>query len=172
MQGKWIVGGIAGAAAVAGAAMYYLQVYYYYDPVPAEALEIRLTALSGTPETIPAEGVEAIDADSSPIRFRACFATPVSLATLSETYRIYETAEPLTAPGWFSCFDASAIGRALEDGTAIAFLGEENIRYGIDRVVAVAQDGRGYAWQQINHCGEKVFDGEPVPDECPPPPEE
>ncbi len=172
MTGKWIVGGIVAIAAVAGAAMYYLQVYYYYDPVPAASQEIRLTPLSGLPEAIPAEGIEAIDASSSPIRFRACFAVPVSLAMLSETYRVYDTAEPLTAPGWFSCFDAAAIGAALEEGTAIAFLGEENIVYGIDRVVAVTQDGRGYAWQQINHCGEKVFDGEPAPEGCPPPPEE
>ncbi|WP_138468102.1 DUF6446 family protein [Poseidonocella sp. HB161398] len=172
MQGKWIAGMIVAVAAVAGAAMYYLQVYYYYDRVPAESLEMRLTRLDGTPEAIPATGIEAIDATSSPIRFRACFETPVSLATLSETYRIDEAAEPLVAPGWFGCFDAAAIGAALEEGRAIAFLGEENIRYGIDRVVAVTEDGHGYAWQQINRCGEKVFDGEPAPEGCPPPPED
>ncbi|WP_172328591.1 DUF6446 family protein [Mangrovicoccus sp. HB161399] len=172
MQGKWIAGMIVAVAAVAGAAMYYLQVYYYYDPVPAGSLQIRLTSVSGVAEAIPAGEVEAIDANSSPIRFRACFETPVSLATLTETYELYEAAEPLTAPGWFSCFDAGAIGAALEDGSAVAFLGEENVHYGIDRVVAVMQDGRGYAWQQINHCGEKVFDGEPAPEGCPPPPQE
>ncbi|MBE3636877.1 DUF6446 family protein [Mangrovicoccus algicola] len=172
MQGKWIAGMIVGAAAAAGAAMYYLQVYYYYDPVPAAQLEIRLTPRSGEAGPLPAAAVEAIDAASSPIRFRACFETPVPLAELRARYEAYPAAEPLTAPGWFSCFDAAAIGAALEDGTATAFLGERDIRYGIDRVVAVTQGGQGYAWHQINPCGETVFDGEPAPEGCPPPPEE
>ena len=28
---------------------------------------------------------------------------------------------PLTAPGWFDCFDADAIGEALDRGEALAF---------------------------------------------------
>ncbi|MEM9529235.1 MAG: DUF6446 family protein [Bacteroidota bacterium] len=36
---------------------------------------------------------------------------------------------------------------------------------------AVFQDGRGFVWHQINRCGEVVFDGQPVPDDCPTPPE-
>ena len=50
-------------------------------------------------------------------------------------------------------------------------MGVENIQYGIDRVVAVYPDGRGYAWHQINACGEVVFNREPVPEGCPEPPE-
>ncbi|MEM9853369.1 MAG: DUF6446 family protein, partial [Pseudomonadota bacterium] len=72
---------------------------------------------------------------------------------------------------WFDCFDADVIGAALKDGTARAFLGQRDVIYGIDRVVAVFDDGRGYVWHQINRCGEVVFDGEPVPEDCPPPPE-
>ena len=41
----------------------------------------------------------------------------------------------------------------------------------IDRIVAVFPDGRGYAWHQINACGEVVFDGDPAPEGCPPVPE-
>ena len=80
-------------------------------------------------------------------------------------------AVPLNAPGWFDCFDAAEIGAALEDGTAIAFLGTANVVYGFDRIVAVTDDGRGFVWHQINHCGEEVFDGNPPPEGCPPPPE-
>ena len=58
-----------------------------------------------------------------------------------------------------------------EDGTAQAFLGQKDIHYGIDRVVAVTKDGRGYVWHQINDCGEVVFDGNPVPETCPKPPQ-
>jgi hypothetical protein len=74
----------------------------------------------------------------------------------------------LTAPGWFGCFDAEAIGEALKEGRAVAYLGEENIHYGIDRVVAVMDDGRAFAWHQINACGAVVFNGEPAPEGCPP----
>lgn len=171
MNGKWIATMIVGAAALAGAALYYFQVYYYYEEVATDAVEIRLTGLvSQTPEAIPVEGVQAIDASSSPIRFRACFTTPLSVAMLTETYLPYDHPEPLNAPEWFGCFDAAEIGAALEDGDAFAFMGVENIVYGIDQVVAFDADGRGFAWHQINPCGEKAFDGDPVPEGCPAPP--
>jgi hypothetical protein len=117
------------------------------------------------------DGFTAIDANSSPIRYRACFTTPMSHALLSETYEIYEQAEPLTAPEWFDCYDAQAIGKALEEGRALAFLGQRDVTYGVDRVVAITEDGHGYVWHQINRCGEVVFDGQPAPDDCPKPPQ-
>ena len=64
------------------------------------------------------------------------------------------TTEPLTAPGWFDCFDAVAIGEALEKGEAIAFLSQANIHPGVDRVVAVFPDGRAFAWHQLNAASE------------------
>ena len=137
---------------VAGVAMYWLQVYAFYDEAvfkPGD--EIELTSVeSGQPEAIIAEGVTGIDSDSSPIRFRACFRTTLTLAMLTETYKIYPKPEPLLAPSWFDCFDAAAIGAALESGEAVAFMGQENIHPGVDRVVAVFADGRAYAWQQLN----------------------
>ncbi len=160
-------------ALIAGVAMYYLQVYHFYEEVtPTGTDDVQLTRIAeAAPEPILYQGFQAIDATSSPIRYRACFTTEISLTTLTETYRIYEDAEPLTAPGWFECFDAEAIGGALEDGSALAFLGQENIQYGIDRVVVVTEEGRGYAWQQINACGEVVFDGNRAPEGCPEPPQ-
>jgi len=157
---------------IAGGAMYYLQVYAFYEEVSASADEVVLTSLfSGEPEPILFENFAGIDSDSSPIRYRACFETPTSLALMTETYVIVDEAEPLVAPNWFDCFDAQAIGADLETGTAIAFMGTENVQYGIDRIVAVYPDGRAYAWNQINACGEVVFDGDPVPEGCPTPPE-
>ena len=154
-------------AVLMGVGIYYAQVYGYYDTV--EGAEVQMVSLvTGEPEVIVADDVQAIDADSSPIRYRACFTTEMSQALLTETYEIYEGAEPLIAPGWFDCFDAVALGEALEDGRALAFLGQSNVTFGIDRVVAVDADGRGYVWHQINECGREVFDGRAAPDGCPP----
>lgn len=152
MSGKIIAGGIVVLAFVAGIAMYYLQVYYFYEEVDGAAEEISLTLLDGSSEPILAENVRAIDATSSPIRYRACFTTPMSLAMLSETYEVYEAAEPLTGPGWFECYDATEIGTALERGDAVAFLGTREIHHGVDRVVAIFGDGRGYVWHQVNEA--------------------
>lgn len=163
MNGKIIAGFLVTSGLIAGIAMYWLQLYAFYEPVSFQpGNEIRLTLISSdVPEVIVADKVTGIDASSSPLRFRACFTTPLSQAMLTETYVVYEGAEPLVAPGWFDCFDAVKIGKALETGEAIAFLSEKNINSktdasgvvqlsGVDRVVAVLPDGRAYAWHQLN----------------------
>jgi len=173
MMGRIAILGILLLAAISGALLYYLQIYAYYEEVTVDQVgEIQLVTLeTGEPEPILFENFKAIDSSSAPIRFRACFDMSLDQAILTETYVTYEVAEPLVAPGWFDCFDAEAIGRALQTGEAIAFLSEENITYGIDRVIAVMPEGRAYAWHQINACGEVVFDGDPAPEGCPPVPE-
>ncbi|MDU8926067.1 DUF6446 family protein [Alisedimentitalea sp. MJ-SS2] len=173
MSGKLVGSFVVAVALIFGAVVYYYQVYGFYDEVAAHGSEdVALTSYaSGMPEPILYKDFKAIDATSSPIRYRACFIIENSIPMLTETYQPYEGAEPLVAPGWFDCFDAREIGAALERGDALAFLGTSNIEYGIDRVVAVMPDGRGFAWHQINHCGEVVFDGEPVPEDCPPRPD-
>ncbi len=151
-NGKLIVGGILGIAALVGAAVYYFQVYAFYTAVSfTPGAEIRLTPIIGdAPEVIIADNVDGIDANSSPLRFRACFHTPLTQAMLTETYKVYDGATPLYGPSWFSCFDADAIGEALERGEALAFLSERDISPGVDRVVAVFPDGSAYAWHQTN----------------------
>jgi hypothetical protein len=170
MKGKLVGIAILAAAAVTGGAVYYLQEYHYYTRLDPSDVEIRLTGdATGAAEPLAVEAVEAIDASSSPIRFRACFTTQTPPETLSVTYRQLSDAKPLNGPRWFNCFDAGEIDRALHDGTAIAYMGEENITYGIDRIVAIMEDGRGFAWQQVNECGERQYDGSPVRDDCPTP---
>jgi Family of unknown function (DUF6446) len=151
MWGKIAVGFIVASATFAGAFLYYTQVYAYYTPVSfTPGAEILLTPIvSQTPEPILAENITGIDADSSPLRFRACFTTPMDLSLLTETYVAYADPVPLTAPGWFDCFDAAAIGAALETGEALPFLSQPDIHPGVDRVVAVFADGRAYAWHQL-----------------------
>lgn len=170
MTGKLIGIAIMLSALIAGGAMYYLQIYAFYEEVtPASAGTVMLTTIAGgAPEPIIADDFEGIDASSSPIRYRACFTTSMSHAMLSETYVAYDTAEPLTAPGWFECYDAAAIAEGLASGTALPFLAEKNIAYGVDRVVAIFGDGRAYVWHQLNDCGAKAYDGTPTGEECPP----
>lgn len=171
-MGKILAGVIVIVALVAGAAMYYLQVYHFYFEVRPVAeggtVEIRITLTDGSVIALPVQDFRGIDADSSPIRFRACFETalPQDLG-----FQPYPAAVPLTAPGWFDCFDAKAIGADLEAGRARAYLGEADLVYGVDRVLAIYPDGRARAWQQINRCGEIVFDGQPAPEDCPAPPQ-
>ena len=168
MSGKIIGIAIMVSALIAGAALYYLQIYGFYQEVDAPADGISLMSLSsGEPESIPLEGYRAIDADSSPIRYRACFTTPYSLALLTETFQMVEDMTPRNAPGWFDCFDAEAISAELEAGTALTFLSAKNVHFGVDRVVAITDDGRGYVWHELNDCGEKAYDGTIVGEECP-----
>jgi len=153
MNGRIVGGLILGAGLIAGVAIYYLQVFAFYREVPATAqgAEMRLVSIaSGQPEPILSQDFRAIDADSSPLRFRACFRTTQSLAMLSETYAPIAKPVPNIAPYWFDCFDAAAIAAALERGDALAFLSEPDIHRGVDRIIAVFADGRAYAWHQLN----------------------
>lgn len=169
MIGKAIAIFIAVAAVVAGVSMYYLQVYAYYDEVELAPDALTLVPKGGgTPEPIAVALPEAIDANSSPLRFRACFDTQLTIPAALAAYEKAEDPKPLTAPGWFDCFDAEAIGTGLETGTARAFLSEKNVAHGVDRVIALTGDGRGYAWHQLNNCGEVAYDGTPIGEECPP----
>jgi len=167
--GRLIIVALLLTALVMGVGMYWLQVYAYYrDLPPPEA--VLLTAANGAQFPLPPVNFRGIDSDSSPIRYRACYEIPGLYEQIDEL-AAYANAEPLNAPGWFDCFDAEAIGTDLEAGAARPILLEQDVRYGIDRVAAAYPDGRVYAWQQINACGEVVFDGEPAPEGCPPVPE-
>ena len=152
------------AALVVGGGVYYFQEYGFYREVTADLV---VTREGGLVQPLATTGLTAIDAASSPIRFRACFTS----VDLPADARPYPGAEPLNAPTWFSCFDATAIGGALAAGTARAYLGQENVIWGIDRILAITDDGRGYAWHQINACGRELFDGRAAPAGCPPRPE-
>ncbi len=150
--GRLAAGAIVLTGVLAGALIWWLQVYAYYQPAafaPGEGIALT-PLLGGLPEEIVADNLEGIDAGSSPLRFRACFTTPLSQSMLSETYQLYATPTPLVAPGWFGCYDAARISAALQSGEALAFLSVHDIHPGIDRVVAVFPDGHAYAWHQLN----------------------
>jgi len=134
-----------------GAFVYWSQEYRYYSEVAADAANMTLVDIAtGQPEPVLIDRFEGIDGSSSPIRYRACFTLPLRTGTLTETYQPYPDPTPLIAPGWFDCFDATAIGTALERGEALAFLSQRDLHDGVDRVIAVFPDGRAFAWHQLN----------------------
>ena len=89
MNGKFVAGFIVIFALATGAMIYWLQEYAFYTEASFQpGSEIDLTLLeTGQPEPILADNVQGIDATSSPLRFRACFHTPMSQAMLTETYK-------------------------------------------------------------------------------------
>ncbi|MEO9896388.1 MAG: DUF6446 family protein [Paracoccaceae bacterium] len=167
MNGKALGIIILFSAAIAGASLYYLQVYGFYTEVSAPEELTLVSVVSEQPEPIGFSEFDAIDADSSPIRYRACFQTDMSLPLLTETFVGLDNVVPRNAPGWFDCFDAKAIAAELAAGTALPFLGQKNVAFGVDRIVVITDDGRGYVWHELNDCGEKAYDGTIVGEECP-----
>ena len=166
ISGKLVSGSILGITAAFGIGVYYAQVYGYYETF--DQGNVALTLLkSGDPEGIPLLAFEGIDANSSPIRYRACFKTSLSTEVFAENFTTVVNAEPRNAPDWFGCFDANQIGKDLQSGTAKAYMGKANFEFGIDRIVAIYDDGRGFVWHQINDCGDKLYDGSQASDNCP-----
>ncbi|MGR3623293.1 DUF6446 family protein [Pseudophaeobacter sp.] len=173
MMGKFLAAILVISALAAGGGMYYLQVYGYYDEVIASPGQdvVLLPLGEDTPRPISYGDFQAIDAGSSPIRYRACFTTSVTRQELAQLFQISDKQEPRIAPDWFDCFNAEALGKALTAGTATAFVSVKNISYGVDRIVAVTEAGQGFAWHELNECGEKAYDGTVVGEACPPRPE-
>lgn len=167
-MGQFLAGLTVFCALAAGFGVWYTNVYAFYDTVEPTGEDVLLTTLDGDAEAIPVEAFEGIDADSSPIRYRACFTTTEPMEALTAAYAGYEGAEPKVAPAWFDCFDAEAVGAEIEAGRAQVFTGVRNIEWGIDRVVAITEDGRGYVWHEVNDCGAKAYDGTPLGEDCPP----
>ncbi|WIY25891.1 DUF6446 family protein [Parasedimentitalea psychrophila] len=172
-MGKFLAAFIVVCAVGAGAAIYYLNEYAYYEEVTLHpGLDVVLLPQnSDASVVIDYADFEAIDASSSPIRYRACFTTALTRDELAQSYTVLQQQKPRIAPGWFDCFDAQAIGAELEAGTATAFMSVKNIEYGVDRIVAVTDQGRGYVWHELNNCGKKAYDGTVVGETCPDLPE-
>lgn len=150
MNGKIAVITLALTAVIGGGAAYYLQVYGFYDRLPQATVALSITAVrpDGNLTTLPVTDADGIDANSSPLRWRACFtlAQPADPAALTP----YPAATPLVGPGWFPCYDAGVATAALASGEAKAYLSASNVRPDVDRVIALWPDGRGVGWHQYN----------------------
>ncbi|WP_374303268.1 DUF6446 family protein [Paracoccus sp. (in: a-proteobacteria)] len=143
MNGKIVGIGLLGVGAVAGVGMWYLQEFHFYDVTYADSLTIQ-TATG--PLTVPLDGFQGIDGDSSPLKWRAC----ARLSDQPVDPVPFEGATPLGAPFWFDCFDYGQLTADLASGAARAVLGQPEIRPDVDRVLAIYPDGRVYGWHQYN----------------------
>jgi len=145
------MGGLLVFAAVFGAALWYAQIYAYYSVSEPSDFEMSLTLVGGgEPLPILAHDFKILTAETSPLKFRACFKVDNSIPMMTETYEVYDHATPLVPPPWFKCFDAGRLTDDLESGAAVAFLSIKDVAKGVDRVVAVYGDGRAYAWHQLS----------------------
>ena len=171
MSGRLIVIAIVILSLLTGGAIYYLQVYHFYTRLgPKAAADVALLPKSGgAPEQIAVADFDGVDADSSPLRYRACFRVTEGPNALMQRYETRATATPLNAPYWFSCFDARRIGEDIDAGLAQVFVAYENQPYGFDRLVAIYPDGRGFAWNEMNACGIERYESKSFNPKCPPP---
>ncbi|WGH79081.1 DUF6446 family protein [Jannaschia ovalis] len=167
-MGKFAVILIVLSAFAAGAGLWYAQTRGYYDRVDGP-VTLTLAGPEGGLTTLPATDVEAISSISSPLGFRACFQHQLALEALGREITVEPRPEaaPTIAPGWFDCYDAAYLGEMLATGEARAFTAYPNAAFGVDRIVALTADGRGWAWHELNDCGEKSYDGTVTGDTCP-----
>ena len=164
MSGRVLTLGLVLFAVVFGAALWWFQTRAYYGEMEG-VTEIEIAGVS-----VPVEDWRGIDADTSPLKLRACFRLagdpPPELIAAAEDPAADE-ATPLVAPSWFECFDAPALARAMAEGRAVAALAERNVPWGFDRFVAVdLESRRGWMWRQLNDCGAATFEGDPAPEGC------
>ncbi len=141
MTGKIVAFGLFGFPLIFGAVLYYFQYYaYYYDVTD-------ITSITVQERVIDVENYEGIAATSSNLKMRGCFTVdPADFEGLETT----DTATPLTPPMWFDCYDAERITLDLQDGAAVAYLAKAEDRDGMNLMIAVYPDGRGYRWRQLN----------------------
>lgn len=149
MSGRILVIFFVAVTLLAGAGMYYLQVYHYY----------RVVTPADTPATLVLAGAEIPVADyqgiysvSSPLANRACFTTDAAAVADAQPY---DNPTPLLPPRWFDCFSSAQLTDDLASGAARAYLVRKNIAPKIDSVVAVYPDGRAYEWRQTNEEAEE-----------------
>lgn len=157
MNGKLIVGGLVGLAAIAGAGLWYSIQFGYYHEVSG----VEDVMIAGDPW--PVSNYRGIDGTSSPLKLRGCF-------TVDWDYVPVDTwdaeATPLRAPFWFSCFDAGQISRDIASDAASVVAADVNHPFGFTTFIAQYPDGRAYLWRQINECGTASFEGTTMPPGC------
>ncbi|AXC48368.1 histidine kinase [Paracoccus suum] len=150
MNGKWPALALVAAGLAAGAGVWYMQVWGFYETLPQDrvAPQITATLADGTLRVLPVASAEGIDANSSPVRWRACFtlSQPAPVADMVP----FAAPTPLNGPSWFDCYDSGAVTAALASGEAKAYLGAAEVRPDVDRVLAIWPDGHGVAWHQFN----------------------
>ncbi|MFT6228741.1 MAG: hypothetical protein ACJARE_003161 [Paracoccaceae bacterium] len=167
MSGKVLVLALVIFTVIFGGALWYFQTQAFY------AVVTDVDEISVQGQTLPVVKYQGIDADTSPLKLRACFrirdgVAPDALAHFPRA----DGATPLVAPAWFDCFDAPALQKGIDDGPLRPVVAGQNEPWGFDRIVATWPDGTGVMWRQMNRCGLAQFAGDPLPEGCPPQPDD
>ncbi len=140
-MGKFVAFMLVGFPLIFGAVLYYFQYYAYYEEVTG------VTSIMVEGREVPITNYEGIRAESSNLKMRGCFnVDPAEF----EGVAIAEDAVPLTPPSWFECYDVEALTHDLEAGEATAYYATMDDREGMDLIVMVYPDGRGFQWRQLN----------------------
>ena len=138
MKGRSLVLGLALFTAVFAAGLWYAQVYAWWTPV--DGLDsVRIAGAD-----VAVRDYRGLDGDSSPLKLRGCFRLDPAAVDAPPA----ADPAPLVTPGWFDCFDAAALGAALEAGEARAVEAGRDPE-GFRRVVAIFPDGRAFLWREV-----------------------
>ena len=139
MSGRALIIGLLVFTAAFAVALWYFQTRFWYERVEG------VTEIEVNGQPMPVSDYRGIDATSSPLKLRACFRQDWPQFAASGAL-----ATPLTAPGWFECYDAGRITEDVAAGRAQAIRIAEDEPAGIDTWVARYPDGRAYMWRQLN----------------------
>jgi hypothetical protein len=137
-DGRYVVIGLILTVTIIGLGLWWAQNRAFYTEYTADTVVIAGNTYNVT-------RFRGIDAESSPLKLRACFLIEGTILAPQ-----VEKPVPLVAPRWFKCFKAEYIERELAEGWAIAYLAEYDTPPGFDTVVAVSPGGRAYMWRQAN----------------------
>ena len=145
MSGRALALGLVIFTLIFGAALWWFQTQAFY----AEITDVTEIDVQGS--DLPVVNYRGIDADTSPLKLRACFrirdgVAPDALAHFPKA----DAATPLIAPAWFDCFDAARLQADIDAGPLRAVIAARNEPVGFDRIVATYPDGRGFMWRQLN----------------------
>jgi hypothetical protein len=123
------------------------------ERMPAALITVELTSLfTGKPEAILANNLQI--SAPNPTNAHGCFYTEMSLPMLTETYQLYEAADPVTPDNSLNCFNPDTIRADMNADIALAFLARADVATGLDRVVVIYGDGRAFIWNQPNNINE------------------
>ena len=158
MQGKYIASAILIIALIISVSMWWMIDRFHYETLEAK------TDLIIDGEKYSVSNFQGIDAESSPLKLRACFTVEWDFEL--QDAALQQEATPLIAPSWFECFDAERLDNDIRAGVAAVRRAQHNEPFGFSTYIAYYQNGRGYLWRQINQCGKAQFAGQSLPDGC------
>tara|TARA_B100000029_G_scaffold474429_1_gene516720 strand:- start:162 stop:602 length:441 start_codon:yes stop_codon:yes gene_type:complete len=141
MSGKMTVIIILGSSFCFGILFFYFQTFAYYQEV------LGLQSITVDSRKIEVWDYKGIRASTSALKMRSCFNAEVRDF---QDLTLAKNPQPLSAPFWFSCFNSKDLQNAIDDGRAKAYIAVENERKGVDRLVIIYPDGKGYEWRQLN----------------------